>query len=42
MLTLKNPSFTVTGVGMHFLGLNADFDLPDIEVPLPTVTVPLT
>ena len=42
VLTLKNPSFTVTGVGMHFLGLNADFDLPDIEVPLPTVTVPLT
>lgn len=42
VLTLSNPSFTVTGVGLRFVGLDADFDLPDIEVPLPTLTVPLS
>ncbi len=42
VLTLSNPSFTVTGVGLSFLGLNADFDLPNITIPLPTITVPLT
>ena len=42
LLTLSNPSFTVTGVGLSLLGLNADFDLPDITIPLPTATVPLT
>ncbi len=42
VLTLSNPSFSVTGVGLHFAGLDADFDLPDIAIPLPTVTVPLT
>lgn len=42
VLTLSNPSFTVTGVGLHFAGLNADFSLPNIAIPLPTITVPLT
>ena len=42
VLTLSNPSFTVTGVGLHFADLDADFDLPDITIPLPTMTVPLT
>ncbi|MGB3411081.1 MAG: hypothetical protein WBA45_07765 [Microthrixaceae bacterium] len=42
ILTLSNPSFSVTGVGLHFAGLDADFSLPDIAIPLPTITVPLT
>jgi len=42
LLVLSNPSFTVTGVGLHFAGLDADFDLPTIVIPLPTITIPLT
>lgn len=41
VLTFANPSITVTGVGLQLLGLNANFDLPDITVPLPTISVPL-
>ena len=40
-LTFADPSITVTGVGLQFLGLDADFDLPDLTVPLPTISVPL-
>ena len=42
LLELSNPSFTVTGVGVQLLGLNASFDLPNITIPLPTISVPLT
>jgi hypothetical protein len=42
LLTFANPSVTVTGVGLQFLGLNADFDLPNITIPLPTISISLT
>lgn len=41
-LTLANPSVTLTGVRLRFLGLDANFDLPNITVPLPTITIPLS
>jgi hypothetical protein len=41
VLTLSDPSFTVTGVGLQFIGLHANFALPNITIPLPTLTVPL-
>ena len=37
LLSLSNPSFTVTGVSLNFTGLNADFNLPAITIPLPTI-----
>lgn len=35
------PSITLTEVTLQFLGLDASFDLPDITMPLPTITAPV-
>ena len=42
VLTLTDPSFTITGVNLVFPGLGSlKIPLPDITIPLPTTTVPL-
>ena len=41
VLSLNNPTITVTGVGVNLFGLGLIVPMPPFPIQLPTITVPL-